>query len=197
MHMHRIGVFLLLAGMLLVPGTVGAQTIEDPARHDSRPDDSGPANTGLYVGGSGGLAFFSEIEGADYELGLAVSGFAGIYWGSNWRGELDLSYESAEFENSSDDTSLFRVSGALYRDFDRSLLGNWVPYLGGGVGIVDIDVGNDEDNTELSAHAEGGFSVPLGAKLHVVPGVRVEYIILDNIDDQVITQLRAGLRFGL
>lgn len=189
--MHRIGVFLLLSSMSLAPGIAQAQSTDPSTGNQAR------TGSGIYVGGSGGLAFFSGIEGAEYELGLAVSGFAGMHWGSNWRGELDLSYEAAEFENSADETSLFRLSGALYRDFDQRLLGDWIPYLGGGVGIVNIDVGNDEDNTELSAHAEGGLSIPISSNLHVVPGVRVDYILLDDIDDQVITQLRAGLRFGL
>ena len=168
-----------------------------PVAAEAQPVEPSSPGSGLYLGGSIAAAFFSEIEGADYELGVAFSGLAGIEWVPNWRAELELSYEEAEFENSADETSLGRLSAGLYTDFDRFALRNWVPYAGGGVGIVNIDVGNDEDNTELSAHGEFGFSSPISAAFDFVPGVRVDYIVLDGIDDQIITQLRAGLRWHL
>ena len=184
--MYRVCCLLVLLGASLLPGAAKAQSVE--------PSSPG---SGLYLGGSVAAAFFSGIEGADYDLGVAFSGLAGFEWVPNWRAELELSYEEAEFENSADETSLARVSAGLYTDFDRFALNTWVPYAGGGVGIADIDVGNDENNTELSAHGEIGFSSPLTADFEFVPGVRVDYIVLDGIDDQVITQLRAGLRWRL
>lgn len=179
----RIANYLLvLLSVSLSTGVTQAQTAGAPT-----------SGSNLYVGGSGAIAYFAGIEGAEFDLGFAVSGLAGFEFKPNWRTELELSYEAAEFENSVDETSLFRLSGSLYADLDN--WGDWAPYVGGGVGIVDVDVGNDEDNTELSAHAEAGFSLPLGNKLDLVPGLRVEYILLDNIDDLIITQLRAGLRW--
>lgn len=184
--MYRVCCLLVLLVASLSPVAAKAQSVE--------PSSPG---SGLYVGGSVAAAFFSGIEGADYELGVAFSGLAGFEWVPNWRSEVELSYEEAEFENSADETSLARLSVGLYTDLDGLALNTWVPYVGGGVGIVDIDVGNDENNTELSAHGEVGFSTALNANFEFVPGVRVDYIVLDGIDDQVITQLRAGLRWRL
>jgi len=182
--MYRIYLLLVFSSISLSSGTAHSQSASS-------------TDSGLYVGGSGAAAIFWGIEGADYDLGFAASGLAGFEWWPSWRVELELSYEEAEFENSADETSLFRLSGSLYKDLDQHAWGNWVPYAGGGLGIVDIDVGNDENNTEFSGHAEIGLSGPLGVDLEFVPGVRVEYIVLDDIDDQVITQLRAGLRWSL
>lgn len=175
-------VALLSASMPM--GVAQAQTPLEPAR-----------NSALYYGGTASAAYFAEIEGADYDLGFALSGLVGLDLGNDTRAELELSYASAEFENSADDTSFFRLSGGFYVDFDRRILGDGQPYVGGGVGVVDIDVGNDEDNVELSGHAEAGVSIPLSAGLAFVPSLRAEYIILDDIDDQLIALLRAGLHF--
>jgi hypothetical protein len=158
-------------------------------------DPGGPApRSDFYVGAAAGLAYFSEIEGAEYDLGGMIAGLAGLEFRPNRRLELELAYESAEFENSADATSLLRTGVSLYADLDRPLRRDWVPYVGGGGGIALIDVGNDEDNTELTGHIEAGLTVPLGGNLELVPGLRLEYIALEDIDDQIITQFRAGLR---
>ena len=182
--MLRAVLFLVILSLSPPTASVSAQTTGMPMR-----------SSDFYIGGSGAIAYFAGIEGAEYDLGFAISGLVGFEFMPNWRAELDLSYEAAEFENSVDETSLFRMSGSLYADLNN--WGDWVPYVGGGAGIVNVDVGNDKNNTELSAHAEAGFSVPLGGALDLVPGLRVEYIDLGNIDDQIITQVRAGLRWHL
>ncbi len=158
-----------------------------------------PLGTGadLYIGGSLGIAYFHEIEGAEYDLGFAISAFGGFDIRPSWRTELEISYEEAEFENSADETSLFRLSGSLHKDFEGAWDNGWTPYAGGGLGIVNVDVGNDEGNIELSGHIEGGVAVPMGGTLYVVPSIRTEYILLEGIDDQVITQFRAAFRTGL
>jgi len=147
----------------------------------------------FYFGASAGLALYSGIEGAEYDPGFAVSGIVGLQAYPGWRLELDLTYAQAFFENSDDATSLIGIQGSLLADFKewRGL----TPYAGGGLGIVDIDVGNDEDNIELAGHLDGGLSIPVNDSFDIVPSVRVDYIVLSNLDDQIITQLRAGLRW--
>lgn len=184
--MYRFVLFFALQSLVLANSSAHAQPADKPSH-----------GSDFYVGGSGALAYFGGIEGADYEFGFAISGLGGFEFRPNWRAEVELSYEAAEFENSADETSLIRISGGLYTDLGTPWREGWTPYVGGGVGIVSIDVGNDEDNVDISGHAEAGISLPLSDELYLVPGLRAEYIILDDIDDQIITQFRVALRLGL
>lgn len=184
--MHWLSRYIVFSAIALAPWTT-----------DAVADNHQTSSSNFYVGVMGGLAAFDGIEGADYEFGFAASGFAGLDIWQNWRGEAELLYEAAEFENSADETSLFKVSGSLYTDFGANWREGLAFYAGGGAGIVLIDVGNDTNNTDLSGHVEGGISVPMTDRLYLVPGIRLEYIILDDIDDQVIAQFRAALRLGL
>lgn len=100
--------------------------------------------------GGGGLYVFDST--ADYDKGIGVYAALGKAWGNNWRTELEFSYRDNDIDSILPDGGGFSgwpsgtISGstttkallvnALY-DFDTG--GVLTPYLGGGVGIANVD----------------------------------------------------------
>lgn len=164
------------------------------------------ASTGPYVGGAVGQSIFWDTErnvGGDLEydfFSLFISGLAGYRVSPNLRAEAELLYESAESDNSFFDIEVFRGTVSGYFDFNPIAMGSYAlsPYVGGGLGFANIEL--VDDDFEFTWHAEGGVSLPIGNNLDIVPGIRFEYITIDqnNIDDDSVwvTQLRAGVRYS-
>lgn len=162
--------------------------------------------TGPYATGAIGQSIFWDTDldvGGDIEyefFSLFISGALGMRITPNLRAEAELLFESADIENSGSDIEVFRGTVSGYFDLNPIAIGGFdlAPYAGGGVGFAHVDL--FDDDFELTWHAEGGASIPIGDNLELVPGIRFEYITLDqfNVDDDSlwITQLRAGVRYS-
>ncbi|MGI9452724.1 MAG: porin family protein [Geminicoccaceae bacterium] len=166
------------------------------------------ASTGPYVSVAAGQSIFWDTErniGNDIEyefFSLFLSGALGYRVTPNLRAEAELLYESADIEDTFGfaDIEVFRGTISGYFDFNPINMGGYPlsPYVGGGFGFANVDL--VDDDTELTWHAEGGVSVPIANNLEIVPGLRFEYITIDqnNIEDDSIwvTQVRVGVRYS-
>ena len=164
-------------------------------------------SSNLYITGAVGQSTFWDVEtdgGGDVEFDLLaffISGALGYRVSPNVRAEAEWLFEAADIDDSSEEAEVIRGTISGYYDFAAtSLLGfsNLTPYAGGGAGVANVEVGSDDEN-EFTFHAEAGLSMPISDNLAFVPGVRLEYIFLDDDDfddDLWITQLRAGLRYS-
>lgn len=182
---------------------LGAMILPISAMAQDSQNRSGP----FYVTGALGQSTFWDVEtdgGGDVEFDLVaffISGALGYRVSPNLRAEAEWLFEAADIDDSSEEAEVIRGTiGAYYDMAPTSLMGlsNLTPYVGGGAGFANVEAGNDDEN-ELTFHAEAGLSMPISDKLDFVPGVRFEYIFLDDDDfddDLWITQLRAGLRYS-
>lgn len=157
----------------------------------------------FYGGVSVGTATYFDQGNLEYDyLGYVIAGQAGFRILPDLRVEGEIAYESTSAEidlilvNDIDvDVTAFRGSASAYYDFNTIAIGGLVPYGGGGLGITVLDADSglaDADDTELSAHLEGGASMKLGSNLDLVPAARWELT-----DDASNFQLRIGARFWL
>ncbi len=160
----------------------------------------------LYVQGAVGQSTFWDVEadgGDDVEFDLVaffISGAVGYRFSPNLRAEAEWLFESADIDDSSEEAEVIRGTVGAYYDFARTAMMGFdvTPYAGGGAGVANVDAGDDDEN-EFTFHAEGGLSVPITGNIDFVPGIRFEYIFLDDDDfddDLWITQLRAGVRYS-
>ena len=164
------------------------------------------SSTGPYVAGATGFSYFWETElnnGVDLEYdfpALFLSAAGGFRLNPNLRAEAELLFESADIDNSSGDIDVWRATVSGYYDFASIAMFNRevTPYAGGGAGFAFVDLFDDE--IELTWHIEGGATVPITDQIDLVPGLRFEYIGLDEggvEDDSIwVTQLRAGVRYS-
>jgi opacity protein-like surface antigen len=160
---------------------------------------SGPQSSTLYVAGAVGHSTFWDVDDTEFDLlAFFISGAVGYRVTPNLRAEAEWLFESADFDDSSAEIEVIRGTISGYYDLSpTSLIGfsNLTPYVGGGLGVANVDV-IDDDN-EFTLHGEVGFNVALTNQLEFVPGFRLEYTTLDDADDDLwITQLRAGLRYN-
>jgi opacity protein-like surface antigen len=159
----------------------------------------------LYVGGAIGQSTFWDVEldgGGDLEFDLLaffLSGLVGYRLSPNFRTEAEWLFESADIDDSTAEIEVIRGTISGYYDLAPTRLAgfsNVRPYVGGGAGLANVEIVDDEN--ELTWHAEAGLSVPVFDRVEFVPGIRFEYTFLDDgaEDDLWITQLRAGLRYN-
>ncbi|MDH3658851.1 MAG: porin family protein [Alphaproteobacteria bacterium] len=160
----------------------------------------------FYIAGAVGQSTFWDVEldgGGDLEFDLLaffISGAVGYRVSPNLRAEAEWLFESADIDDSSAEIEVIRGTISGYYDLAQtSMMGfsNITPYVGGGAGLANVEVVDDEN--ELTFHAEAGLSMPITSNIDFVPGVRFEYIFLDDDDaddDLWITQLRAGIRYS-
>lgn len=173
------------AGALAMTGPAAAQGFSTPQN--------------LYGGVSVGTATFFDQGNLEYDyLGFVIAGQVGFRLTPDVRVEGEIAYESASAEidgtNIDADVSAIRTSASAYYDFNTISIGGMTPYAGGGLGFsfleIDFDRGfGDADDTELSAHVEGGATLNLGNNLDLVPAARWELT-----DDASNFQLRVGAR---
>ncbi len=173
------------AGAIAMTGPVAAQGFSTPQN--------------LYGGVSGGTATFFDQNNLEYDyFGFVIAGQIGFRMTPELRVEGEIAYESATAEidgtNIDVDVTALRPSVSAYYDFNTISLGGMTPYAGGGLGFsfleADVDGGGSDDDTELSAHVEGGASMNLSNGLDLVPAARWELT-----DDASNFQLRVGARF--
>ena len=155
--------------------------------------------TNAYFGLVGGAQLFDGGEGfVDYDPGYVIGGQLGYKLGQ-LRAEAEIVYESAEFEDGAGTTfDITSLRGSLsgYYDFVKpDLLGDLSPYLGGGIGVADLNIegtdGNtfEDDVTALTLHGELGISLNLAYNFSVAPHYRIEWYDSGNIagfDDDII-----------
>lgn len=180
---------ILLAGV-----AAGALALTGPAAAQGF---STPQN--LYGGLAVGTATFFDQNNLEYDyLGFVIAGQMGLRLSPDLRVEGEIAYESATAEidgtNTDVDVTAIRTSASAYYDFNTISIGGMTPYAGGGLGFsfleADVDGGGSDDDTELSAHVEGGATLNLGSNLDIVPSARWELT-----DDASNFQLRVGTRF--
>ncbi len=103
-------------------------------------------------GGPGNGGAFIFDSNADYDPGVGVYTALGYAFGNGWRTELEFSYRNNDIDQidpdgagfsgwpsgtiSGDTTSIALMANVLY-DFD--LNSSIVPYIGGGIGVADVD----------------------------------------------------------
>lgn len=155
--------------------------------------------TNAYFGLVGGAQLFDGGDSfIDFDPGYAIGGQLG-YKLTQWRAEAEIVYEAADFEDGVgsefDITSLRGSLSAYYDVLKPELLGDLSPYLGGGIGVADLNIeGNDgntfeEDVTALTLHGELGMSFSLAYNFSVAPHYRLEWFNSDDIagfDNDVI-----------
>lgn len=148
---------------------------------------------GYYIGLGGGAALRgdADLDGTgvnstvDFETGWVIRGNVGYAYDSGWRGELELSYSQNDVDSisgagsASGDTSAFAgMANALY-DFDMG----WVvtPYLGAGVGVVNVSANGtspvggssiDDDSVRFAYQGIAGFSVPVEDRIDLTADYR-------------------------
>lgn len=176
------------AGALALTGPVAAQGLSVPQN--------------LYGGISGGTATFFDQGGFEFDyLGFVIAGQVGFRLTPDLRIEGEIAYESTSAEDDIGiididvDVTVFRPSVSAYYDFNTISIGGMTPYAGAGLGFsfleADFDNGfGSDDDTELSAHLEGGTTLALSNSLDLVPAARWELT-----DDASNIQLRVGARF--
>ncbi|MEZ5933761.1 MAG: outer membrane beta-barrel protein [Alphaproteobacteria bacterium] len=190
--MTRLAPIAVTAGLLLAPLSALAQ------------DAGGPS--GFYVGIYGGVSFFGDqdidtditvnglaIESdtqVEYDPGYRVGGFVGYQVNTNIRLQLDVSYSQADATNTVDvagtdvdtDQETEILSGTAGLFFDLWPIGNFVPYIGGGLGVAQVkgkvdDTGGvgDDKQTVLTAFGEAGLPFFLTPEFSIVPSARFSW----------------------
>ncbi len=156
---------------------------------------------GLYAGLSGGTATFFDQGGFEFDyFGFVIAVQVGMRLTPDLRVEGEIAYESTSAEDDIGiidvdvDVTVVRPSVSAYYDFNTISIGGMTPYAGGGLGFSFIEAdfnrgfGSDDD-TEISAHVEGGATLDMGGNLGIVPAARWELT-----DDASNVQLRVGAR---
>jgi len=155
------------------------------------------ADDGLYVGLAIAQSIISDIDAddgteVDFESGSIVRGQVGYGFGS-WRAEAEVGYQFVDFEDADGDefdTDIIRGALSLFYDFAPLPIHDTpTPYIGGGIGIANIDVegedGNDveDDETGVSFHAELGLSYNLTTSFALMPQYRFEWFNTNEVAD--------------
>jgi opacity protein-like surface antigen len=122
----------------------------------------------FYLEGSVGATFAGELEwnGDDYETdtGWNAAVAAGMGFGGNWEGEVELSYDRVEYSCCTpNNTREYRLMANVLYNIDA---GGVTPYFGGGLGVAWVTYeasGAYEDDATVAAYQLiGGVRVPLG-----------------------------------
>ena len=155
-------------------------------------DDTDTTTEGSNITMQGAVPYKAEAV-TKYDTGYKLEGVLGYELGSNFRIELELFYAEADvdtltYSNVSTTTAQgpqsipgkvpVTVTGAakqlgglvnLWYDFDTG--SNWVPYLGAGIGFIEIDQGDLEydDNTLAQDLANKGAVAQVARTLGVDP----------------------------
>ncbi len=154
----------------------------------------------FYVGGHGGLNYTHDGDSGSGEtityefFGYGIGVDVGIRIGSNLRLEAELTYRSSDLDAidgvgvTAEMNSTTLMVNALY-DFNSE--SGFTPYLGGGVGVSDVDL-------EISTNTFGDTVVALqlvaGVMFDLSPGLvmSVDYRLFGTDD----LELGAGAGFG-
>lgn len=190
--MMRLAPIAVTAGLFLAPLSALAQ------------DVGGPSN--IYVGVYGGVSFFGDqdidtditVNGipvesdtqVEYDPGYRIGGFVGYQVNTSIRVQLDVSYSQADAKNTVDaagtdvdtDQETEILSGTAGVFLDLWPVGNFIPYIGGGLGIAQVEakvddtggVGNDKQ-TVLTVFGEAGLPFFLTPEFSIIPSARLSW----------------------
>lgn len=120
----------------------------------------------IYMEGRGGVTFLTDADNtgsvfevtSEHDAGPNVAAAVGYADPSGFRGELELSYRTNDIDSypddggvgdalvgfslsgseASGDVSVFAAMGNLY--YDLPTAGPWRPFVGGGIGVAEINV---------------------------------------------------------
>lgn len=139
---------------------------------------------GLYIGFA--LApqrFADNVAGdvtIDFDTGVAFSGLIG-YRLSSLRLEGEFARQTVEGTSKTNvnaDIDIVRFTGAAYYDFDLFKL---KPYLGGGMGVANLDATGDfdDDDSGFTWHSEVGLTLNVTDRFAILPAYRYEWTDTD------------------
>jgi opacity protein-like surface antigen len=177
------------------------------------------AQSGFYVGASGGAAFFLDqsanvdflgiANGADvefqYDTGYQFAGKLGYRVNTNIRVEGEVAYSKADtnrafsFNGNNSETAqdlmVLSGSGGLFLDlWPISVL---VPYVGGGLGYANVyansDIGDDVEQNVFMTFAEAGVPYILSPSFSIVPSVRFSWYLTDEEQAAGVTRIGNNL----
>lgn len=201
------------------PSAFGAITVRAPSSAGAAIGEGGPRdNWGLYLRGGGLFNFYAEpdfeLEGfpersVDLDPSLGLVGALGYrFWnfssgdeaGSGFRIEGELTYEFVDANDDSpglEDLSIFGFAGNAY--FDLVLAPRWTWYIGGGVGIAEVDPsGPSGRDNPLFLQAMTGFGYTWGGPLSAYGGIRLRGYDDSEFSDGDLSGLATGsLELGL
>lgn len=177
------------------------------------------AKDGFYLAPSAGL-LFAESEKLsdpgftaelDYDTGWAISGAVGYRMGQ-FRLEGELGYGQINGANltlnGTDydvDADLDIFTGTLGGFYDIATGGPVSPYLGGGIGFANTDVGSVSvggqsldggSDTDLLLFGEAGLNWQVSETVALVPSYRYSWVDGAGGDNGKVHALRLGLRIG-
>jgi hypothetical protein len=164
---------------------------------------------GLYLGFALGPLLFPDNETRNavtvkFDTGVGFGAMIG-YKLSNLRLEGELAYQTVEgtsTNNVNADFDTVRFTGAAYYDFDLGVL---QPYLGGGMGIANLDSGGssfENKDTAFTWHGETGLTIYLTNQLAILPTYRYEWTDTDlgrfgEALTHTLSELRSATSFRL
>ena len=190
------------------------------------------AQNSLYLGLSGGgeiffdqdvdVDFLGIEDGADvdfkYDTGLRFAGKVGYQIDTNIRVEAEIGYTQADVERDFEfglldiessvdqELTILSLTGGVYLDLWP--VGSFVPFVGAGLGVANVDVDNElvdaVDQNVLTAFAEAGLPVTITPSLAIVPSARFVWYATEEKqsegatvigDDLLSTQLQVGLNY--
>ena len=190
--MRRLALQAALAGFLLAPASALAQ--------------GAGGLSGFYIGASVGAGFLGEQDidtevvalglaleadtNIDYDTGVRFGGYVGYQLDTNVRLQVDVSYMGVDAKNTLDvlddelesDQETTILSGTAGVFLDLWPVGSFVPYVGGGAGIAqiesenkDLDFLDNDKQTVLTAFGEAGLPFNITPNLAIVPAGRFSW----------------------
>lgn len=195
------------------PSAFGAITVRAPSSASAAIGEGGPRdNWGLYLRGGGLFNFYAdpdfEPDGfSDRSVDLDPSlGFAGAlgyrFWnfssadeaGMGFRIEGEATFEFIEADDELgglEDLTIYGFAGNGY--FDLVLAPRWTWYIGGGVGLADVDpTGPSGRDNPLFLQAMTGFGYTWGGALSAYGGIRVRGYDDSEFSDGKLSGLATG-----
>lgn len=156
------------------------------------------AGDGPYIGLALAQSTFYDIDAGDgseidFDSGSAVRGQFGYAFGP-LRAQAEIAYQFVEFETEDDDddfnTDIIRGTISLYYDFAPiAILDHPSPYVGGGIGLANLDVEGDDgvdvedDETGVTFHGEIGLTYKLTSNFALMPQYRFEWYDANEVAD--------------
>ncbi|MCD6036070.1 MAG: outer membrane protein [Rickettsiales bacterium] len=137
---------------------------------------------GMYVGINGQGVFFEDTNlgpalNQEFDPGVGIGLAGGYGFGNGLRAELELAYRFNDFEVTSPVIPGFKATGDVdsmaymanvYYDINYAEGATFVPYVGGGLGVTDVD----GISTEFSYQLMTGVAMNVGEQSQVYTGYR-------------------------
>lgn len=166
--------------------------------------------SGLHIGLSGGAIWIpdqsaeGDVNGLsnladidiEYDWGYQIAGQLGYRLQPNIRIETEVSYSTADAERNLSvlnidvdaDQELSILSGTVGLFLDLWPVGEFVPYIGGGIGYANVEVEGDNnvgdaEQDVFMAFGETGIPFNITPELSISPAVRFNWYATDEESD--------------